>query len=136
MITHGGDASLELVNTLDPFSDGISVGVRPPKKSWKQISNLSGGEKTLVSLALIFALHSFRPAPFYVMDEIDAALDYRNASLIAHLIKTMTKNAQFVVISLRSNTFEKADRLVGIYKIHDCTQNLIVENDVNVWSSR
>jgi len=52
----------------------------PPKKSWKNISNLSGGEKTLSSLALVFALHHYKPTPLYVMDEIDAALDFRNVS--------------------------------------------------------
>jgi structural maintenance of chromosome 4 len=74
MITLGGDAELELIDSLDPFSEGVSFSVRPPKKSWKQISNLSGGEKTLSSLALVFALHYYRPTPLYVMDEIDAAL--------------------------------------------------------------
>jgi len=56
----GGDAELELVDSLDPFSEGIVFSVRPPKKSWKNISNLSGGEKTLSSLALVFALHYYK----------------------------------------------------------------------------
>ena len=55
--------------------------VRPPKKSWKNIANLSGGEKTLSSLALVFALHQYKPTPLYVMDEIDAALDFKNVSI-------------------------------------------------------
>ena len=80
MITMGGNAELELVDSLDPFSEGILFSVMPPKKSWKNISNLSGGEKTLSSLALVFALHHFKPTPLYVMDEIDAALDFRNVS--------------------------------------------------------
>ena len=89
MITLGGDAELEMVNTLAPFEvwgsflwifhnsffqDGVVFTVRPPKKSWKNIWNLSGGEKTLSSLALVFALHHYKPTPLYVMDEIDAAL--------------------------------------------------------------
>jgi len=82
MITMGGNAELELVDSLDPFSEGILFSVMPPKKSWKNISNLSGGEKTLSSLALVFALHHFKPTPLYVMDEIDAALDFRNVSLV------------------------------------------------------
>ena len=69
-ITLGGDAELELLDSLDPFSEGIVFSVRPPKKSWKSISNLSGGEKTLSSLALVFALHHFKPSPLYVMDEV------------------------------------------------------------------
>lgn len=82
MITMGGNAELELVDSLDPFSEGILFSVMPPKKSWKNISNLSGGEKTLSSLALVFALHHYKPTPLYVMDEIDAALDFRNVSFV------------------------------------------------------
>lgn len=78
MITMGGNAQLDYIDTLDPFSEGIQFSVMPPKKSWKNISNLSGGEKTLSSLALVFALHQYKPTPLYVMDEIDAALDFRN----------------------------------------------------------
>ena len=126
MITLGGDAELELVDSLDPFSEGIVFSVRPPKKSWKNIANLSGGEKTLSSLALIFALHHYRPTPLYVMDEIDAALDFKNVSIVAHYLKERTKGAQFVVISLRNNMFELADRLVGIYKTHNATKSVTV----------
>lgn len=110
MITLGGNAELELVDSLDPFSEGIIFSVMPPKKSWKNISNLSGGEKTLSSLALVFALHVFKvslcaaqsslrlltspshqPTPLYFMDEIDAALDFRNVSIVANYIKDRTK---------------------------------------------
>ena len=134
MITMGGNAELELVDSLDPFSEGILFSVMPPKKSWKNISNLSGGEKTLSSLALVFALHHYKPTPLYVMDEIDAALDFRNVSefhrcsnfadsmhqvsIVASYIKERTKNAQFIVISLRNNMFELASRLVGVYKVN------------------
>ncbi|KAG2208081.1 hypothetical protein INT47_010443 [Mucor saturninus] len=126
MITMGGNAELELVDSLDPFSEGIVFSVMPPKKSWKNISNLSGGEKTLSSLALVFALHHFKPTPLYVMDEIDAALDFRNVSIIANYIAERTKNAQFVIISLRNNMFELADRLVGIYKTSNCTKSVAI----------
>jgi len=126
MITLGGDAELELVDSLDPFTEGIVFSVRPPKKSWKNISNLSGGEKTLSSLALVFALHYYKPTPLYVMDEIDAALDFKNVSIIANYIKERTKNAQFIIISLRSNMFELADRLVGIYKTYNCTKSVSI----------
>ncbi|CAI5524118.1 unnamed protein product [Closterium sp. Naga37s-1] len=126
MITLGGDAELELVDSLDPFSEGIVFSVRPPKKSWKNICNLSGGEKTLSSLALVFALHHYKPTPLYVMDEIDAALDFKNVSIVAHYIKERTKNAQFVIISLCNNMFELADYLVGIYKTHNCTKSITI----------
>ncbi|KAM1400566.1 hypothetical protein ACFX2F_027826 [Malus domestica] len=126
MITLGGDAELELVDSLDPFSEGVVFSVRPPKKSWKNIANLSGGEKTLSSLALIFALHHYKPTPLYVMDEIDAALDFKNVSIVGHYIKDRTKDAQFVIISLRNNMFELADRLVGIYKTDNCTKSITI----------
>ncbi|OLL26168.1 Structural maintenance of chromosomes protein 4 [Neolecta irregularis DAH-3] len=128
MITMGGNAELELVDSLDPFSEGILFSVMPPKKSWKNISNLSGGEKTLSSLALVFALHHFKPTPLYVMDEIDAALDFRNVSIIANYIKERTKNAQFIVISLRNNMFELSARLVGIYKTSNMTKSITIDN--------
>lgn len=72
--------------------------MRPPKKSWKQITNLSGGEKTLSSLALVFALHYYRPTPLYVMDEIDAALDFRNVSIIGHYIKVTVQMKPIVLL--------------------------------------
>ncbi|XP_011691697.1 PREDICTED: structural maintenance of chromosomes protein 4 [Wasmannia auropunctata] len=124
MITLGGDAELELVDSLDPLSEGITFSVRPPKKSWKSIDKLSGGEKTLSSLALVFALHHYKPTPLYFMDEIDAALDFKNVSIVGNYIKERTKNAQFIVISLRSNMFELADSLVGIYKTFNCSKSI------------
>lgn len=128
MITMGGNAELELVDSLDPFSEGVTFSVMPPKKSWRNITNLSGGEKTLSSLALVFALHKYKPTPLYVMDEIDAALDFRNVSIVANYIKERTKNAQFIVISLRNNMFELAQQLVGIYKRDNMTKSVTLQN--------
>ncbi|ANB14397.1 condensin subunit SMC4 [Sugiyamaella lignohabitans] len=129
MITMGGNAELELVDSLDPFSEGILFSVMPPKKSWRNISNLSGGEKTLSSLALVFALHHYKPTPLYVMDEIDAALDFRNVSIVATYIKERTKHGQFIVISLRNNMFELAKQLVGIYKVNNMTKSIALQNN-------
>merc|ERR1712154_702490 len=130
MITLGGDAELELVDSIDPFSEGIVFSVRPPKKSWKNISNLSGGEKTLSSMALVFALHHYKPTPLYVMDEIDAALDFKNVSIVANYIHQRTKNAQFVIISLRNNMFELANRLVGIYKTNNASKSITIDPEL------
>ena len=128
LITMGGTAELELVDSLDPFSEGVAFSVMPPRKSWKAIANLSGGEKTLASLALVFALHCYRPCPVYVMDEIDAALDFRNVSIVASYIRHRTyQSAQFIVISLRNDMFEQADRLVGIYKTHNQTKSVTID---------
>ena len=128
LLTNGGDAELELVDTLDPFNEGISFSVRPYKKSWKVITNLSGGEKTLSSLSLIFALHHYKPSPLYFMDEIDAALDFRNVSIIANYIKEQTKDSQFIIISLRNHMFELANKLIGIYKTFDITKSVIFDS--------
>merc|ERR1712154_751500 len=127
MLTCGGDAELELVDSIDPFSEGVQFSVRPPKKSWKNISNLSGGEKTLSSMALVFALHHYKPTPLYVMDEIDAALDFKNVSIVANYIHQRTKNAQFIIISLRNNMFELANRLVGIYKTNNASKSITID---------
>lgn len=134
MITNGGDASLKFVEegkSTDPFEGGIKFSVRPAKKSWKLIENLSGGEKTLASLCFVFAMHHFRATPLYVMDEIDAALDLNNVRLIASYIKNSerTRNAQFIIISLRNQMFEVGNRLIGIYKVNGCTHNVVINPD-------
>ncbi|KAK0504192.1 hypothetical protein EDD18DRAFT_1457261 [Armillaria luteobubalina] len=106
IITIRGNAELELVDSMDPFSEGIIFSVTPPKKSWKNISNLSGGEKTLSSLALVFALHVFKPTPLYFMDKIDAALDFHNVSIVANHIKDRTKNAHKLILSCSLSTMK------------------------------
>lgn len=116
LLTFGGNAELEMNDPIDPFAEGISLSVMPPKKSWKNVSMLSGGEKTISSLALVFALHIYKPSPFYVMDEIDAALDFKNVSIIANYILEKAKDSQFLIVSLRNNMFELSDTLLGIYK--------------------
>ncbi|KYF46096.1 RecF/RecN/SMC N terminal domain-containing protein [Toxoplasma gondii ARI] len=129
MLSQGGDAELELVDSSDPFSEGVLLSVRPPKKSWRLIQHLSGGEKTLSSLSLVFALHHFSPTCVYFLDEIDAALDYRNVSILANFVKQKAKDAQFIIISLRNQLFELANRLVGIYKTFDVTKSVAVDPD-------
>ena len=142
MITLGGDAELELVDSLDPFTEGIVFSVRPPKKSWKNISNLSGGEKTLSSLALVFALHYYKPTPLYVMDEIDAALDFKNVSIVANYIKERTKVIHYRILptgrvwlnlwykaqnSSFDNTLSPSDFFIENFKIKTlCNYEMII----------
>ena len=80
------------------------------------MSNLSGGEKTIAALALLFAIHSFQPAPFFVLDEIDAALDNTNIGKVASYIESQTenKNMNIMVISLKEEFYSRADALIGI----------------------
>ena len=73
-------------------------------------------------MSLIFALHYYKPTPLYFMDEIDAALDFKNVSIVGEYIKKRTKDAQFIIISLRNNMFDLADKLVGVYKTFDQTK--------------
>lgn len=126
LITNGGDAELEIKDNLDPFAEGILYQVRPNKKTWKHMSKLSGGEKTLSSLSLIFALHMYKPSPLYCMDEIDAALDYKNVAIVGKYIREKAKNCQFIIISLRNNMFDLAQKMVGIYKTFDITKTITI----------
>ncbi len=78
---------------------------------------LSGGEKTMAALALLFTINSYQPSPFFVLDEVDAALDITNVERIAHYIKrNANPNAQFIVISLKNAMFEKSQSLVGVFR--------------------
>ncbi|KAI5191681.1 structural maintenance of chromosome 4 [Nematocida minor] len=130
-LTFGGDAEIEAVDYLDPFSEGVVMSVMPPRKSWKSISQLSGGERTLASLSLIFALHEYHPNSFYVMDEIDAALDYKNVGIVGQFIAERARDCQFLVISLRENMYELADVFIGVYRPAETTLTLAVDTTVN-----
>uniref|UniRef100_A0A8D8QVP6 Structural maintenance of chromosomes protein 4 n=1 Tax=Cacopsylla melanoneura TaxID=428564 RepID=A0A8D8QVP6_9HEMI len=130
LLTTYGSADMSLDDNLNPFSQGINYAIRPPMKSWKYISNLSGGEKTIASLALVFALHYYKPSPLYFLDEIDAALDVRNVAIIGHYIKERTVNAQFIIISLRPECFDLADRIIGIYKVFNKSNSKAIDPKV------
>ena len=78
------------------------------------------------SLALIFALDHVKPTPVYVLDEIDAALDFRNVSIVGRYVLERAVGAQFIIISLRNNLFELAHQLIGIHKVHDCTRSTVL----------
>ena len=90
----------------------------PPAKRFRDMEQLSGGERTVAALALLFAIHKFRPSPFFVMDEIDAALDNVNVTRVAQYIRERAAEGdlQFVVISLKDNFYQSAHGLVGIYR--------------------
>jgi structural maintenance of chromosome 1 len=116
----GGVAYLSLEDNEEPYLAGIKYHAMPPMKRFRDMEQLSGGEKTVAALALLFAIHSYQPAPFFVLDEVDAALDNTNVAKIAAYIKTQASPAfQFVVISLKSSLYERGDSLVGIYRDQD-----------------
>ncbi|KAF8937499.1 Structural maintenance of chromosomes protein 1 [Dissophora ornata] len=113
----GGTAYLSLEDTEEPYLDGIRYHAMPPLKRFRDMDQLSGGEKTMAALALLFAIHSFRPSPFFVLDEVDAALDNMNVARIGHYLQEhASENLQFIVISLKSSLYERGQGLVGIYR--------------------
>ncbi len=113
-LTTKGEAFLELENPKDPLAEGLRIKVRISGKKFLDIRSLSGGEKTLTALAFIFAIQEFEPASFYVLDEVDAALDKRNSEKLAGLIESYSKKAQYILISHNDTIISKADTLYGI----------------------
>uniref|UniRef100_A0A8C8JT02 Structural maintenance of chromosomes protein 1A n=1 Tax=Oncorhynchus tshawytscha TaxID=74940 RepID=A0A8C8JT02_ONCTS len=110
-------------NPEEPYLDGINYNCVAPGKRFRPMDNLSGGEKTVAALALLFAIHSYKPAPFFVLDEIDAALDNTNIGKVANYIKDQSVNTQAIVISLKEEFYTKADSLIGVYPEVQTQQN-------------
>ncbi len=98
----------------DPFNSGLHLRVKPNNKPFQKLEQMSGGEKSLIALAFIFAIQRYKPAPFYAFDEIDMFLDGINVVKVAKLIKEMSSNAQFIVVSLRKPMLEQADAIIGV----------------------
>ncbi|RKO99469.1 hypothetical protein CXG81DRAFT_14460 [Caulochytrium protostelioides] len=113
----GGTAYLSLENSDEPYLEGIKYHAVPPMKRFRDIEQLSGGEKTVAALALLFAVHTYRPAPFFVLDEVDAALDNTNVAKVTNYIRrVVSAHRRFIIISLKHAFYERAQALVGIYK--------------------
>lgn len=110
-----GSASIELENEKSPFEGGIEIRIQDGK-SQKRLGSLSGGEKTLVLIMLIFAIHMCKPASVHVLDEIDAALDKENSKKLSQLIKELSKSAQFIVVSHNDSLIVNADAAIGVVK--------------------
>jgi chromosome segregation protein len=114
-LTGGGQGWLSLENPENPFTGGIDIFVQFPGKASRLIASASGGEKSVVAVAFIFAIQSLSPAAFYVFDEIDAHLDPYNAERLADLLKEQSSNSQFIVITLRDVVIDRAEKLFGVY---------------------
>ena len=110
----GGTGTLELLEDEDILEAGIKIVAQPPGKKLQNMMQLSGGEKALTAIALLFAIQNLKPSPFCLLDEIEAALDESNVSRFAGYLQKLTKSTQFIVITHRRGTMEKADRLYGI----------------------
>jgi len=110
----GGKGTVELIEGDDILEAGITITAQPPGKKLQNMMQLSGGEKALTAIALLFAIQNLKPSPFCLLDEIEAALDENNVSRFAKYLHKLTKRTQFIVITHRRGTMESADRLYGI----------------------
>ena len=110
----GGTAYVELIDSNNILESGIQIIAQPPGKKLQNMMLLSGGERALTAIALLFAILKIRPSPFCILDEIEAALDDSNVDRYARYLKEFTNDTQFIVITHRKGTMEVADTLYGI----------------------
>lgn len=115
-VTGGGNATLKIENLEDPFSGGIDMLVQLPNKPSIVVSGASGGERSVAAVAFIFALKDFTPASFYILDEIDAHLDAVHVSKLADLLSEESAEIQFVVVTLKPEIINKAQKVYGVYE--------------------
>ncbi|MCI4358449.1 MAG: chromosome segregation protein SMC [Thermoplasmata archaeon] len=113
-LSGGGEGEIALENPADPLAGGLLIKARPVGKNVQRLEQLSGGEKSLASLAFIFALQRYDPSPLYVFDEVDMSLDGVNAENVGRMLRRNSERAQFIVISLRKVTLKFANHLFGV----------------------
>jgi chromosome segregation protein len=114
ILFNGGTASLKLTNESNPLESGVLVEVQPPGKKISHMGLLSGGEKALVAMALLFAIYMIKPSPFCLLDEVDAPLDEANIDRFNDLIKEIKRYSQIIMVTHNKRTMEIADRLFGV----------------------
>jgi len=129
-LSGGGEAELLLENPQEPFQGGLVIKARPRHGKVLRLEALSGGEKSLTALAFIFALQEWQPSPFYLLDEVDMFLDAVNAEMVANRVKKSSATAQFVQISLRKVTLNKADHIIGVTKPAGGISNVIFKPNI------
>lgn len=128
----GGQAYLDIEDSDAPYLSGIKYHAMPPLKRFRDMEHLSGGEKTMAALALLFAVHSYQPSPFFVLDEVDAALDNANVEKIRNYIREHAgPGMQFIVISLKTGLFQGSESLVGVYRDQDANSSNTLTLDVS-----
>jgi len=121
-ISDGGQGELVLENRNDPFAGGLKIVAQPNGKKLQSIERLSGGEKSVAALALVFAIQRISPSAFYFLDEVDMFLDNVNAEIIGKMIKENSENTQTLVVSLRKATLKEADVVYGITSVDGVSQ--------------
>jgi len=110
----GGRAEIELVTAEDPLESGIEIVAQPPGTKLKGITLLSGGQKTLTAVALLFALYMVKPSPFCLLDELDAPLDESNIHRFTELLRKFVAESQFIIITHNKSTIATADAIYGV----------------------
>ena len=110
----GGDASMVLTESEDLLDAGIDIVAQPPGKKLQNLNLLSGGEKALTAISLIFAIFLIKPSPFCLLDEVDAPLDDANVERFSELVKEMSRHVQFVLITHNKATMEAMHQLTGV----------------------
>ena len=123
-ISMKGHVSLELENPKEPFEAGVSIVIKTGHGKYMDVTSLSGGEQTLVAISLIFAIQELNPYSFYILDEIDAALDKRNSERLAHLLSKYMQKGQYIVISHNDEIISNATNIYGI-SMHDGISKII-----------
>ncbi|KAF2271090.1 putative cohesin complex subunit [Lojkania enalia] len=128
----GGQAYLDMEDSNEPYLAGLKYHAMPPLKRFRDMEHLSGGEKTIAALALLFAIHSYQPSPFFVLDEVDAALDNVNVGRVAKYVREhASPGMQFIVISLKSGLFQESESLVGVMRDQSKMSSRVVSLDVS-----
>ena len=110
----GGRADLSLLDENDPLNCGIEIIAKPPGKQLQSVSLLSGGERAMTAVALLFAIYMVRPSPFCILDEMDAALDENNINCFIRVLDRFVQQSQFIIITHNKRTIAKADILYGV----------------------
>jgi chromosome segregation protein len=113
-VFEGGEARLSLLDEANPLDTGVEIYAQPPGKKLQNLQLLSGGEKAMVALALLFSLFRYRPQPFFILDEVDAPLDEANINRFNRLLTQFRGQTQFVVVSHNKRTMEMAEVLYGV----------------------
>lgn len=128
----GGKAYLDMEDSTEPYNAGLKYHAMPPLKRFRDMEHLSGGEKTIAALALLFAIHSYQPSPFFVLDEVDAALDNVNVGRVAKYVREhASPGMQFIVISLKAGFFQESESLVGVMRDQARMSSRVVSLDVS-----
>ena len=116
MLTDGGNCRIESIAKNAPFKEGLRIIAQPPQKQWSEVTKLSGGEKSMLALSLLFAFHEFSPNPLFLLDEIDAAFDEPKTEILAKYLEKLSHTAQIFQITHRKLPEMYADQYLFVMK--------------------